>query len=181
MICNSKYLYKIELVTASDVAEFNKIATKCPGNVYIVNGENGKKKLNAAYISQEWHGTRSTWKPISTATSISRSSSANNIAANNIAASNIAVNKNSPTHTITAIACAYDCRSCASNSPAWSFLKTGENAVCPTGMCSVFSVCLRRALSIRATFYRYYPCFTSFFVFSSLCSYLIHNSVLYLQ
>lgn len=47
MICNSKYLYKIELVTASDVAEFNKIATKCPGNVYIVNGENGKKKLNA--------------------------------------------------------------------------------------------------------------------------------------
>ena len=47
MICTSKYLYKIDLVTASDVAEFNKIATKCPGNVYIVNGENGKKKLNA--------------------------------------------------------------------------------------------------------------------------------------
>lgn len=47
MICNSKYLYKIELVTASDVAEFNKIATKCNGNVYIVNGANGRKKLNA--------------------------------------------------------------------------------------------------------------------------------------
>ena len=32
-----KYLYQIELVTNGDVVEFNKVATKFPGKVYLVN------------------------------------------------------------------------------------------------------------------------------------------------
>ncbi len=39
-----KYLYKVELVTNSDVLEFNKIATQFKGKVYLVNGN---KRLNA--------------------------------------------------------------------------------------------------------------------------------------
>ena len=39
-----KYLYKIELVTNSDVLEFNRIASKCEGKVYIVNKN---KRLSA--------------------------------------------------------------------------------------------------------------------------------------
>jgi hypothetical protein len=44
MICNSKYLYKVELVTTSDILEFTKIACKCKGDVTLVNG---KHRLNA--------------------------------------------------------------------------------------------------------------------------------------
>ena len=44
MICNGKYLYKVELVTSSDVLEFTKIATKCPYPVTLVNG---KHRLSA--------------------------------------------------------------------------------------------------------------------------------------
>lgn len=44
MICNSKYLYKVELVTTSDILQFTKIAGKCKGDVYLVNG---KHRLNA--------------------------------------------------------------------------------------------------------------------------------------
>ena len=39
-----KYIYKIELVTNSDVLEFNRIATQFHGKVYLVNGN---KRLNA--------------------------------------------------------------------------------------------------------------------------------------
>lgn len=57
MICNSKFLYKIELVTASDVLEFNRIAIRCPGNVTLVNG---RHRLNAkSYLSV--HLARMTW------------------------------------------------------------------------------------------------------------------------
>ncbi|MBP3368356.1 MAG: HPr family phosphocarrier protein [Clostridia bacterium] len=44
MICNSKYLYKVELVTTSDILQFTKIACKCKGDVFLVNG---KHRLNA--------------------------------------------------------------------------------------------------------------------------------------
>jgi len=44
MICNSKYLYKVELVTTSDILEFTKIACKCKSDVTLVNG---KHRLNA--------------------------------------------------------------------------------------------------------------------------------------
>jgi hypothetical protein len=44
MICNSKYVYKVELVTSSDILEFTRIATKCKGDVTLVNG---KHRLNA--------------------------------------------------------------------------------------------------------------------------------------
>ncbi len=60
MICNSKYLYKIELITANDVLEFNRIAIKCPGNVTIVNG---KHRLNAkSFLGL--HIARMTWNEI---------------------------------------------------------------------------------------------------------------------
>ena len=47
MICNNKYLYKIELVTAADVLEFVRIATKCCYPVTLVNGN---RRLNAKSI-----------------------------------------------------------------------------------------------------------------------------------
>jgi hypothetical protein len=63
MICNQKYLYKIELVTTADVMKFNRIATRCPGSVAIVNGTNGKKKLNAkSYLGV--HLARMAWNEI---------------------------------------------------------------------------------------------------------------------
>ena len=56
-IYNRKYRYRIELVTSKDVTEFNRIATKCPGNVTIVNG---KYRLNAkSYLGV--HVARMTW------------------------------------------------------------------------------------------------------------------------
>ena len=47
MICNNKYLYKIELVTAADVLDFVRIATKCGYPVTLVNGN---RRLNAKSI-----------------------------------------------------------------------------------------------------------------------------------
>lgn len=44
MICNSKFVYPVELVTSRDILEFTKIATKCP---YDVNLVSGKHRLNA--------------------------------------------------------------------------------------------------------------------------------------
>jgi hypothetical protein len=44
MVCNGKYLYKINLVTVSDVMEFVRIASKLEGKVYLVNGN---KRLSA--------------------------------------------------------------------------------------------------------------------------------------
>ena len=38
MICNSKYLYKVELITTNDILEFARIASKCPYDVTLVNG-----------------------------------------------------------------------------------------------------------------------------------------------
>ena len=49
MICNNKYLYKIELVTAADVLEFVRIATKCGYPVTLVNGN---RRLNAKSIAK---------------------------------------------------------------------------------------------------------------------------------
>lgn len=60
MICNSKYLYKIELITTNDVLEFNRIATKCPGSVTIVNG---RHRLNAKSFLGV-HIARITWNEI---------------------------------------------------------------------------------------------------------------------
>lgn len=60
MICNSKYIYKIELTTANDVLEFNRIATKCPGNVTLING---KHRLNAKSFLGV-HLARMTWNEI---------------------------------------------------------------------------------------------------------------------
>lgn len=47
MICNSKYLYKINLDTGSDVAKFNRIASRMQGKVTLVSGN---KRLNAKSI-----------------------------------------------------------------------------------------------------------------------------------
>ncbi len=39
-----KYLYKVEISTNADVVEFNRIATRFQGKVYLVNGN---RRLNA--------------------------------------------------------------------------------------------------------------------------------------
>lgn len=57
MICNDKYVYKVNLVTNNDVYEFNRIATGRPGNVTIVNG---KHRLNAKSFLGV-HLARMTW------------------------------------------------------------------------------------------------------------------------
>ena len=57
MICNNKYLYKIELATNADVIEFVRIATKCRGSVMLVNGRrrlNGKSILSVAMARVSW-------------------------------------------------------------------------------------------------------------------------------
>ena len=48
MICNGKFLYKVELVTTADIFEFTRAATKCSCDVTLVNGKhrlNGKSFL----------------------------------------------------------------------------------------------------------------------------------------
>lgn len=47
MICNSKYLYKINLDTGADVAKFNRIASHLEGKVSVVSGN---KRINAKSI-----------------------------------------------------------------------------------------------------------------------------------
>ncbi len=57
MICNNKYLYKIELVTSADVIEFVRIATKCDYPVTLVNGSrrlNAKSVLGVAMARMAW-------------------------------------------------------------------------------------------------------------------------------
>ncbi|MBO5778935.1 MAG: hypothetical protein J6R82_05155 [Clostridia bacterium] len=44
MICNQKYLYKINLDTGADVARFNRIASHISGKVMLVSGN---RRLNA--------------------------------------------------------------------------------------------------------------------------------------
>ncbi len=58
MICNSKYLYKIELVTTSDILEFTRIASKCQGNITLVNGRhrlNAKSFLGVTLAKVSWN------------------------------------------------------------------------------------------------------------------------------
>ncbi|MBO5402404.1 MAG: hypothetical protein IKM27_03335 [Clostridia bacterium] len=43
--CNKRYLYKINLDTAAQVTEFNRIASKCDGEVFLVSGT--EMKLDA--------------------------------------------------------------------------------------------------------------------------------------
>ena len=47
MICNNKYMYKVELVTSADVLGVVRIATKCSYPVWVVNGS---RRLNAKSI-----------------------------------------------------------------------------------------------------------------------------------
>ena len=57
MICNNKYIYKIELVTSADVLEFVRIATKCSNHVWLVNGNrrlNAKSVLGVAMARVSW-------------------------------------------------------------------------------------------------------------------------------
>lgn len=57
MIVSNKYLYKIELVTAGDILEFTKIASKCPYNVSVVNGRhrlNAKSYLGVMLAKMSW-------------------------------------------------------------------------------------------------------------------------------
>ncbi len=57
MICNNKYIYKIELVTSADVLEFVRIATKCSYRVWLVNGNrrlNAKSVLGVAMARVSW-------------------------------------------------------------------------------------------------------------------------------
>lgn len=57
MICNSKFLYPVELVTASDILEFTKIAAKCPYDVNLVSGKhrlNAKSFLGVALAKVSW-------------------------------------------------------------------------------------------------------------------------------
>ncbi|MBQ7475507.1 MAG: HPr family phosphocarrier protein [Clostridia bacterium] len=42
-----RYLYRVDLVTGSDVIEFARIAARSEGNVWLVNGD---KRLNARSI-----------------------------------------------------------------------------------------------------------------------------------
>ncbi|MGM9637737.1 MAG: HPr family phosphocarrier protein [Eubacteriales bacterium] len=60
MICNGKYLYKINLVTGSDVAEFVKIASHIDGKVWLVCGD---KRLSAKSILGV-HLARMAWNEI---------------------------------------------------------------------------------------------------------------------
>ena len=57
MICNGKFLYKVELVTTADIFEFTRAATKCPCDVTLVNGKhrlNGKSFLGVTLAKLSW-------------------------------------------------------------------------------------------------------------------------------
>lgn len=60
MFTGSKYRYKIELVTSADIAEFNRIAEQCRGNVTIVSGADGRNRLSARSFLGV-HLARLTW------------------------------------------------------------------------------------------------------------------------
>lgn len=63
MLTGSKYRYKIELVTTSDIAEFNRIAEQCRGNVAIVSGADGRHRLSARSFLGV-HLAKLTWNDI---------------------------------------------------------------------------------------------------------------------
>ncbi|MBR4961193.1 MAG: hypothetical protein IKY52_09880 [Clostridia bacterium] len=63
MITGTGYRYKIELVTASDVAEFHRIAESCQGKVTIVSGSDGRNRLSATSFLGV-HLARAMWNEI---------------------------------------------------------------------------------------------------------------------
>ncbi len=63
MLLGSKYRYKIELVTVSDIAEFHRIAEECPGQVAIVSGTDGRHRLSARSFLGV-HLAKATWNEI---------------------------------------------------------------------------------------------------------------------
>lgn len=57
MMCNSKYMYRIELAGSSEVLEFSRIAAKCPYDVALVNGKHrlsAKSFLGVALAKISW-------------------------------------------------------------------------------------------------------------------------------
>lgn len=63
MITKTGYRYKIELVTASDVAEFHRIAEEVPGQVTIISGNDGRHRLSATSFLGV-HLARAMWDEI---------------------------------------------------------------------------------------------------------------------
>jgi len=63
MLTDGKYRYKIELVTTSDIAAFNRIAEQCRGNVTIVSGPDGRHRLSARSFLGV-HLARLTWNDV---------------------------------------------------------------------------------------------------------------------
>lgn len=60
MVCNGRYLYRINLVTGSDVLEFVKIASHIDGKVWLVSGN---KRLSAKSVLGV-HLARMAWNEI---------------------------------------------------------------------------------------------------------------------
>ncbi len=60
MVCNGRYLYRINLVTGSDVLEFVRIASHIDGKVWVVSGD---KRLSAKSILGV-HLARMAWNEI---------------------------------------------------------------------------------------------------------------------
>jgi hypothetical protein len=60
MVCNGRYLYRINLVTGSDVLEFVKIASRIDGKVWLVSGN---KRLSAKSVLGV-HLARMAWNEI---------------------------------------------------------------------------------------------------------------------
>lgn len=60
MVCNGRYLYRINLVTGSDVLEFVKIASHINGKVWLVSGN---KRLSAKSVLGV-HLARMAWNEI---------------------------------------------------------------------------------------------------------------------
>lgn len=60
MICNGRYLYKINLVTGSDVNEFVRIASQIEGKVWLVCGNRRLSAKSALGV----HLARVAWNEI---------------------------------------------------------------------------------------------------------------------
>ena len=63
MMVGTKYRYRIELVTASDVEEFHRIAEECPGRVILISGPDGRNRLSATSFLGV-HLAKLTWNEI---------------------------------------------------------------------------------------------------------------------
>lgn len=58
MICNSKFLYQVELNTTVDILEFVRIASKCPYDISLVSGKhrlNAKSFLGVTLAKLSWN------------------------------------------------------------------------------------------------------------------------------